>query len=295
MVCIFHQNMRVFGGCSPPRNAAYSGAFTAINAALPPGTGPIAVAGFTEITNGATSNRALGPPVNLCGTLGTNFYSTVACGETVLAHGPEFIGIGVNAAYTVLSIGRIFLNVDRGIKLEDDISPALPPTNTWLNTVPEKASYDYRGLVYVVISDALANIFVVGFLHNRCPGEDQGPLIAQKIPYMAQMIKNKNPLVPVGAHVYIGGDFNVLPIQHRHTSTGYNIYAYSTGLPPGLLPNPPIIPGGTTQRGNLFDYWYSDIPPGGAIPVASVHHDTMSPVYPGPVNLSDHVATTLRI
>ncbi|AET64207.1 hypothetical protein [Methanothrix harundinacea] len=277
MVCIFHQNMRVFGGGSPVRNGAYSGAFAAITAALPPGTGPISVAGFTEITNGATSNAALGP---LCVNLGTNFYATVACGETALAHGPEFIGIGINAAYTIVSIGRILINSNNGIKLIHDISSALPPTPLWRNEVPGGSTRDYRGLVYVVIQNAALNRIAVGFLHNLYTFEDQKILVMGNVPLMAFLMAS-NPMMPVGGHIYIGGDFNTLPDVSRGTRRTGIVYNYSAG-------------GATTISGNIYDYWYSEIPHGGPLPVPSVHYNTMSPVYP-PVNLSDHAAITLTI
>lgn len=286
--------MRVFGGASPPRNGAYSGAFTAINTAInAAGTGPIAVAGFTEIVNGVSSNGALG---HLCGLLGTNFYATVACGETALAENrPEFIGIGVNSACSVLSMGRILINTDDRIRLIHDISPVLPPTDDWLRGDTDtyrESTLDYRGLVYVVIGDNANNVAAIGFLHNRYPGKERSSsyragectLIASKIPEMLQLIKGQQRY-----HVYVGGDFNV-PMMNR-SNRSFNAYAYGVGL---LQTNPPIRAGGTTQWGSLFDYWYSDIPYGQASPVPFVHQDTMSQIIP-PQNLSDHAATTLRI
>jgi hypothetical protein len=325
MSMIFHQNMFVFGGGAPARNAAYNQQFGAITAGLG-AAAPIIVAGFTEVTNNGAAATAFGPGGvggGLCAALGVNFLANIACGATALANGPEYIAIGVNAGYAIQRVGRIFLDATgRGVFLYHDISPANPPTAGWCNSVYYNATRDYRGLVYVIIQNAGINI-AVGFLHNMYSFTDQRSLVMGKLPFMMGMMgagipaRFGVPAIPplVCATKYIGGDFNV-PSRLRRSRTYGHCYPYEIGLmaappiPGGAAfyvappPPPAFVPGGTLWRGNLYDYWFSRInplgvPPAGfIIPVPSVYGDTMDSVtgvLGGSNNMSDHCGIGLRI
>ncbi|MFN5972189.1 MAG: hypothetical protein ACK47N_20285 [Microcystis sp.] len=324
MAVLFHQNMRRFGGAAPVRNAHYNAAFGQILAALG-AAAPVAVAGFTEVCNNGAAATAFGPAGvggGLCAALGVNHIGNIACGQTALAGGPEYIAIGVNVAYPVVSVGRIFLNSSGcSISLIHDISPAIPLTAVWCNQVPSGATPDYRGLVYVVIAIAGVNV-AVGFLHNLYTLEAQRILVMGQLPHMMNMMGNAIPGI---AAKYIGGDFNVQappPPYRRGTARIGYIYLYSNGLagapltlagvpglavpPPAPPPPPPFTALGTTWAGNLYDYWFSTIDPAPVapappvpliLPAPGLHGITLDTAAgAGAANqMSDHCAIILQI
>jgi hypothetical protein len=150
----------------------------------------------------------------------------------------------------------------------------------------------------VVIAIGGGNNIAVGFLHNMYT------MLAQRITIMAQLGNMLNrmggaasglPAVPNIVRRYIGGDFNVAFQANRPGATGFNGVPAIGGYPP-----PPCIPGGTTWRGNDYDYWYSD--QGGAVgptiaPVASSHTATLDSGWhaPAPHVMSDHTGIWLQV
>ncbi|BAZ36679.1 hypothetical protein NIES4101_25990 (plasmid) [Calothrix sp. NIES-4101] len=308
MPILFHQNMRHFGGGAGPvatlRRNAYNqtlvngGAFANIANGLGVGVGPVAVAGFTEITNNGVSQGTL---VNSCTRLGIVAVGNVACGITALAHGSEFIFIGRSAGYGLLTVGRILFGAGHGGVV---LFHQRAATAAALNGLgyPMGMSADYRGLVYVVVTvpGGIGNI-AVGFLHNLYNFIAQRITVAAQLGNMMNMMgQPASGLAGVGGIVarYIGGDFNVAPISPRGGFTGY--LAGPPGYPPGAAGV------GTTYSGSMYDYWYSSVnagavPAGGYIvPLPTASSLTLDSG-PGAVAagnaglMSDHAATMLQI
>lgn len=254
---IFHQNMRVFGGGAPLRNIAYQAAFAGIAGGLGGVGGPIGVAGFTEVMNNGATAVAFGPggPVGgLCAALGVGFLGNVACGQMALAPGPEYVGLGIDPAAAVNSVGRICFNQNgAGVNLIHDVFVGAiggGAWNHWCNNLPANATADYRGVVYVVVTFPGGPQVAVGFVHNLYAIGVPG-IAAQRMPDILFLMRN-NPTMPGGGGgpAYVGGDFNLLPIV-RHTVAHGNAYPYSAAtvaVPVGA------VAGGTTWAGNLYDY-----------------------------------------
>lgn len=326
MPYLFHQNMRVFGGGTGARNAAYQATFAAevaaggYLAAVP----PVWIAGFTEVTNNLTAANVFsgggGLGFNLCAALGVNHVANVACGQTLLANGPEYIALGVHPACAVLAVGRIFLNADWGIRLHQDISLGAAPPIGWQNHVPAAATRDYRGLVYMIVNVPNGaggmHPIAVGFLHNLYTLEAQRILVMQNLPQMLALMGNGAPAAPVA--YYIGGDFNVGVVSPRGTARLGYAHAYSIDkfnyppIPPIPAGAPfgygPCSPNGTLWGGNLYDYWFSNIYPGpppppvnappapllGA-PVPMTINSTLNAPTGVAGTMSDHCGTALQI
>jgi hypothetical protein len=308
MASIFHQNMRRYGGGSVPRNAAYrgpvgggGGAFAAISAGLPGPAAPIAVVGYTEITNNGASVGALADcSVSLTGGgLGGNV-GLVGIGRTALAHGWEYIGIAVRGGWGLVAVGRMLIGVAGGIVLlhQRAANFALPGAGGL------GFSADYRGLAYVVVTvPGIAppnNRVAVGFLHNLYTFQAQRTLVAGQIGNMAVQMGAAIPggpaAVPGIIARYIGGDFNVAMITPRGLAHGRQLGLTMAQTPAGA------VAGGTTWSGSLYDYWYSSIdpvaaPPVGLVqPVPRVHPNTLNHG-PGVVpagTMSDHAGVSLR-
>ncbi|MEV0643634.1 hypothetical protein AB0I28_00075 [Phytomonospora sp. NPDC050363] len=304
MATFFHQNMRIFGGGAPARNAAYNGvmapggAFAAINGAIGgPPAGPIAVAGFTEITNNIAAPAALALSAVSLGMAG-GLSGAVACGRTALAHGPEYVGIAVNAGWPILTVGRLLLTV---VGQTVTLTHQRAATFAALNAQGlGAATPDYRGLAYVIVTIPGGGPNVaIGFLHNLYTLVDQRILVAGQLPFMArEMGAAVGGLGPIAvAARYIGGDFNVNMITPRGTVRQGRLYGHSAGLaavPPGA------VAGGTTWSGSLYDYWYSDIAPAGPVPAGliqpapSAYAQTLN-AGPGIAGtMSDHGGVALR-
>lgn len=304
---LFHQNMKVFGGGSRPRNAAYNaaagpaGAFTLLGGGGAGGYGftPLvpappnraAVLGFTEITNNRSSRAAL---TTSCQRLGANFIGNVACGITALARGPEYIGLGHNAAYALVGVGRILFQTGGGVTLLHQRAPTTAALNGlgW----PAGTAADFRGLVYALVMQpgGGGNVIAVGFLHNLYSFMSERILVAGKIGAMMNTMgtaaNGQAAVVPVAR--YMGGDFNVLPIFPRSGFTGYS------ALPPAYPAG--AVAGGTTYRGSLYDYWYSNVTAVGGVPAAAASSLTLDSGYGAGAaglaqRMSDHTATLLRI
>ncbi|WP_437593529.1 hypothetical protein [Sorangium sp. So ce1000] len=295
MPILFHQNMRRYGGGSAPRNAAYNAMLPAILAPLAAPVLPVAVAGFTEVVNNGAAATGIAAR---CANLGVVFVGNVACGITALARGPEYIGIGRNALYPLLTVGRfLFQASGGGITLIHQRAASAAALNAL--GIPDLASADYRGLVYVVVTTPAGRI-AVGFLHNLYTFVSSRILVAGKISAMVNKMGEAASGLPAVVNIvarYIGGDFNVGMISPRDGATGY--YAA-----------PPLYPAGaggvgTTYSGSAYDYWYSNLGPGPApagliVPVPSASALTLDSgrgaVAAGLAGLmSDHVAVMLRI
>jgi len=318
MSVLFHQNMRNFGGATPVRNAAYSVAFGALTAQLG-GLGvpnDIGVAGFTEVcnnNNATTAFNAAAAAGGLCAALGINFYASVACGSTMLANGPEYVAIGVAANYTVLRVGRICLSTSgQDVHLIHDsqaVAGGAAPAAGWCNTVPNGATRDYRGLVYVVVRlGAGGPVIAVGFLHNLYTLLAQRILVMGQIPNMLATIRAAEAGTVAA---YIGGDFNVTPqpaaSPHRGTARIGLAYQYTAGLAaapgiPGPAATRAFTAGGTLWSGNLYDYWHSSIsnaapivaPVGLVAPAPQVFPGTLDAVAgTGGFQMSDHCGVFL--
>jgi hypothetical protein len=329
---LFHQNMRVFGGAQPDRNAAYSGLVPgwwppnwprtlapgsygiAGIAAQPqcrtlpvvqggPRVPPICVMGFTELHNGLHAQQAVQPLANgLClGNFGWG--ATAFCGQTALAVA-EYLGIFVAAWVTLRAVGRIAIDEDR-LNYEIDANPGAA---AWLASPPTRYSADYRMVVYVVVQipfDAndpaqLSDPVAIGFVHNMFTLDAQRAYFLQRLPWIARIMAENG--VATAAHVFIGGDFNVSP---HETGTRPRLHPYAAitgGVPmPFTADQDGPRMGGTTWGGHLYDYWYTEIDP--RTPTPLVPGGVNSPIpavtaatWDGPHGLmSDHVATLLQI
>ncbi|HSZ69481.1 MAG TPA: hypothetical protein VK756_03880 [Solirubrobacteraceae bacterium] len=286
---LFHQNMRVFGGDAAARNQAYEVAFAQLRPTLGAASN-VPIGGFTEIVNNTTATATM---QMLAGRMGLTTVYLIACGKTALAKGPEYVAVGASAATPILAAGRIAIDASHNkITLIHDPAPALPPPPGWCKTLPPGATLDYRGVVYL-IANVGGTAIAVGFLHNMYTDPNTRTLIAEQIPHFGALMAAEPTMA--GGPVYIGGDFNVLPIPR--SLPAYGLYTpYAIGIPALPPPPHPIKPGGTTAAGNLYDYWYSDRapaepwPPGFVSPVAGVYTPTL--FYP---DMSDHCGVVLRI
>lgn len=300
MAVLFHQNMRVFGGGTVHRNGAYNGtggargAFRTIVRGLGVGVGPVAVAGFTEIVNNGATVGAL---TNSCTRLRIAFEGNVACGITALANGPEYIGIGRDANYALVTVGRILINADRGIRLIHQRAATAAALNA--PGLPLGATADYRGLVYLVVNlPGTANNIAVGFMHNLFNNREARTLVVRQVPAMMMLMGEAASgllKVPNIIATYIGGDFNVDMITPRGAYTGYS--ANAPAYPAGAQGH------GTTYNGHLYDYWYSSVTAAAAgliVPIPSASSETLDAGVRARQNglaslMSDHTATLLQI
>ncbi len=260
MAVFLHQNLRCFGGEADPRNAAYTAAFGHIKAQLdaPAGAGSVLVAGATEIVNNGAGARAWQA---LARRLGLAQDEVIACGQTALAHGPEFIGLAVHPSLQVLSTARILLQpAAQSLSLHHDIAD--PVTPDWCGRLPAGSAPDYRGVVYVVVKSMTIAPFAVGFLHNLYTLEDQRALVAGKIPEMLALMRS-NPAMHGGpGYTFLGGDFNLAPAARGTARTG-QAFPYYAGITAADLLHLPhgAVAGGTTLAGSPYDYWYANLDP----------------------------------
>lgn len=273
--------MACFGGASAFRNAAFHESFRRVRMGLPAGQ-TIDVAGFTEIANNATAPSILmGLSTTLMGLTTTAPPSlfTVACGRRTLSSVREYISIAVRPTWMPCAVGRLMLDVSgKNVSVLHDISPAMPPRPDWANHLPTRATPDYRGLVYVVITNGRVKV-AVGYLHNRYLNPSIRERVQQQTGRMLLELE-RHPLAPAGC--YIGGDFNLPP---RKAGTNITRHAFAYGLGP------------TTLGGNTYDYWYCPVnpfmpeglPPGFIVPQPSLSTATVG------LFQSDHAASLLRV
>lgn len=312
---LFHQNMRTFAGeasriharqlayCgSPPRRnelpatwprvcPAYNAiGFPAIATAIAP-LGPPAMTvcaiGLTELTNVVGARDAALTLSHALWQGGNGPVYMFNCGVTALGK-REYTAIALAAGVTVLALGRVVIGGDdREDRAEVETPPFAPERWT---PIPGGGSADYRFIVYAVIRlGPVAPPIAVGFIHNTY-SLDSRIVTALRMPWLVERIRNNGVARP--QHIYIGGDFNVEPTRPgtRHALTPYWV---STEHNTPLIFNPiGGRSGGTTWGGNTYDYWLSDVPWGGALPLPAINTAT----WDGPRGLmSDHVAILLQI
>jgi hypothetical protein len=311
---LLHQNLRTFGGGTPARNAAYLAALPGIGAAL--GV-PVAVAGFTELTNNGAASAAI---ANCCGAIGLPNSAAIACRQTAVGNAYEYIGVGTAAP--PLGWGRIIVHVG-GVPMVHLINNIYPGgnLNNWGSTLPGPATLDYQHLVYVVVNIGGSNV-AVGFVHNIWAINDARSVIIQRLPDAADLMV-QHPAMAGGQVVYVCGDFNVNPLPRNNGNTVMTPYSQATvappAVPPATSPQAVLLPaqnaaggvaGGTTMTGagSLYDYTFTNVQPAwppfpGLVfpPVPAISTLTMD-CWPGgaPIagmagNMSDHVCSLLQV
>jgi hypothetical protein len=248
MALIFHQNMRTFGGGAPGRNAAYTAALTAINAA----TGPVYLAaGFTEITNPNAPLR--GVLAGLAATLdpGLTRHLIVEVGTTALGM-REFIGIAWDplAGLAVQHAGHVLRDpVNKSWRAYDTpLGVGAIPNNTIPLPGGVALGADQRGLAYIAgIRVWDGNPYVLGFMHNMYALGDRTAAFGG-LPYMADLARQAAGGGYVGAEVIVGGDFNVDPRNpKRARGAAFTMVFRAARDAFGAL-----IP---TTAVNTYDYW----------------------------------------
>jgi hypothetical protein len=246
MVLIFHQNMKDFGGGSAIRNAAFNGAYTAINAA----TGAYLVAGFTEVTNNATSRHQLS---NLAGILdpGLTNLLVIAVGTMAVSGRPEYIGIAWDPLWlTVQHAGQVLRNPVNGIWTVYNNNPAPPsfPVAAGRILLPAfgaPLAADSRGLAYIAGIYA-GNPYIFAFMHNMYAiGDKTGAF--SNLNSMGQSIRNTIGGAYAGAEIIIGGDFNLQPRDPKRPRNAALTMVHRAAQAGGLVLN--------TTVANPYDFW----------------------------------------
>lgn len=205
MALLFHQNMRVFGGGSAARNAAFNGGFTAINAI----TGPMyVVAGFTEITNNITSVIQL-PPLAAAIDPGLTNLIVIEVGVSALGL-REHIGIAWDPAYVnVQHAGQVLKNGVTG-QWDAHNTPTgggLPATINRPGGVNLVA--DSRGPAYIA-GTYNGNHYIFMFFHNMYGTGDRSSAYTN-LPAMVRSVRNTIGGAYAAAEAFIGGDYNINP------------------------------------------------------------------------------------
>lgn len=277
MASIFHQNMRVFGGGSAPRNAAFNIAFGAINGVL---GNVLIAAGFTEISNPNAPLR--GQLLTLSGQLDAGLTSlTVAEVGTSALGLTEYLGMSWDpAVFNVQHGGQcVYNNLARA--WQANIVPAALP-----NVIPAPGgaflAADQRGPAF------LAGIFggaplIVMFMHNmyglgdRTRGFDG-------MPSCGSAIRLGIGGAYAGALVIAGGDYNIAP-RFAGRKRGRDGTLIGMNYRAAKLGGVPI----NTTATNPYDFWLaSDVT---NIPEAWARVLPQSRVAPA----SDHAGIALRI
>jgi hypothetical protein len=182
----------------------------------------------------------------------------------------EYIALGVRPGVEVRSVGRILLKpFGGGIELHNEFWLPNQPSPP----LPEDASLDYRGVVYLIATVGTKEL-AIGFIHNLYTFEDQRSLVRGQIYNMLNTMSPDN-----NVYRYLGGDFNLDPALVGTDRTGQAWPLVETELP-------------TTRTGNIFDYWYCPFGQGGQ-PQPGVYYGTQNPL--GQTGLSDHAGIYLRI
>jgi hypothetical protein len=244
MALLFHQNMRVFGGGSAPRNAVFTGALTAINAA----TGAAYwAAGFTEITNPNAPLR--GVLAGLAATLDPGLTSLVVIEVGTTALGMrEYIGIvWDNAAFPVAHVGRVLRDpVNRAWAAYNVAAAAIPANRViLLPGLGAPLAADSRGVAYIAGTNGGTN-YLLGFMHNMYAlGDKSGAYVA--MPSMTDLARAGIGGAYAAAEVIVGGDFNLDPRPpKRPRGAAFLLYPRAEGGP-GAYTN--------TTLANPYDFW----------------------------------------
>ena len=279
MALIFHQNMRVYGGGAPGRNAAYNVALAAINLA----TGAnYWAAGFTEITNNAASVLALLARAAVLDP-GLTRIVVIEVGTTALGT-REFLGIAWDpGSINVQHGGSVIKN---SITMDWD---AHNVANGALGTAGNRTiglgggplAADTRGLAYIAgLQIATGNAFLFGFLHNMYALGNKTEMY-QRLGTIADNAREAAGGAYAGAEVIIGGDFNLEPHEERANKRHRGPLTLSTCIALDGFGN--YI---NTTAVNPYDYWRVS---NGALTdaEAAVHLQTRVPL------ASDHAAIVL--
>jgi hypothetical protein len=212
---IFHQNMRVYGGGAPARNAAFTVGLTAINAV----TGPTyAAAGFTEIINaGAGIHQQLNA---LSQTLdpGLNRLLVIEVGTTVSGN-REYIGISWDpAVLPVQHAGRVLRNPVNKNWVAYNAPVAAGAGAPGAGAVAANTlelpggvalAADQRGIAYIAGTYG-GTEYLIAFMHNMYGVGDRTTGFAN-LGIMADRARRAIGGAYANAEVVVGGDFNVPP------------------------------------------------------------------------------------
>ncbi|KQO12474.1 hypothetical protein [Sphingomonas sp. Leaf242] len=204
MASLFHQNMRTFGGGAAVRNAAFNGAFNAINGAV--GNVFLAI-GYTEITNPNAPLR--GQLLALGTTLDAGMDSVIVMevGQTALGM-HEYAGIVWDSTnFTAAAAGQVSYDNLNLRWQANAVAAPLPatialPHGTYM-------AVDQRGPAFIAGTTG-GNEVIIMFMHNmyglgdRSRGFNGMPLSADAI--RAALGGNY-----VNAPVFAGGDYNIRP------------------------------------------------------------------------------------
>ena len=216
MFIVFHQNMRVFGGSSAPRNAAYATQMGLIGAAATAfhGQPSMGVAGFTELHNFGAPLRT-----NLLGIAqsldaGLTRLLIIEVGTSLVGAITEYIGIAWDPNWlNVQHAGQV---VWHSMK-RDWIGKNTPAGGFGaLHNVLALAGVaglgaDQRGLAYIACQRAAnGNRYIIAFLHNMYTTGDRTRAM-DSMDTMISRAKAGAGLVYAAAEVIVGGDFNVVP------------------------------------------------------------------------------------
>lgn len=204
-VLLLHQNMRVFGGGSSDRNAAFAGGFTAIGYVS---ASPYLAAGFTEITNDATSLAEL-PALAAAIDPGLISLVIIEVGISALGHA-EYIAIAWNPdLFTISNAGQV-LKGNLGVATDwraynTSMTPPVPAIGLPASQV---FAADARGPAYIE-GTYDGNSYLIMYFHNMFATGDRSGAYTN-IPSMESKIKSILGL-DGNTRTIIGGDFNLNP------------------------------------------------------------------------------------
>jgi hypothetical protein len=244
MAILFHQNMRVFGGGSAPRNAVFNARFAQINAITGANYG---VAGFTEITNW---NRALVQLPLLAASLdaGLTDITIVKVGMSALGTA-EYLGIIWDPNFlTALFAGQVLKHpVTRAWTVYR--TPAAGGIIPGQINTPGAVNFtaDSRGPAFVA-GTVGGNARIYIFFHNMYATGDRSSAFSS-LPVMVDRIRAALGAAYANASAFIGGDFNVLPRRPTNTRNAADqfplvVAAQSVG---GYYTH--------TTNSNAYDFW----------------------------------------
>lgn len=217
-----------------------------------------AVVGLTEI-NSFNQNGIL----QVMGAIGVQFQACLRCGFTALQETKnEFVAIGVDTLN--------FAVVARGVERIRD-------------------SADYRDIAYASVREiATGRTFAAAFLHNMYSLATNRATTMMRLPDTMRELRQR-----LGVEVYLGGDFNVRPINRSR----YRSPLQQRSAVPNAYPHGFGIQGGTTWSGNTYDYWFTaaNTQPPLAANAALAWAETMDGGPNHQALMSDHCAITLVI
>jgi hypothetical protein len=267
MPMLFHQNMRTFGGHSAIRNALYGVCFGQVAAVLPVGV-PVAVAGFTEITNASVGLQAQMAVLAQTLDAGINNLLVMQVGTSALGITEYIVVAWSNAQIAVAAAGQV--TYDNLARTWTPNAVAAPFANAYIPAPHmDYGALDSRGPAWVAGTiGGVAGIFM--FMHNMYSlGDRSGGLVGLRM--CAAMVRKALGGAYAAAPVLIGGDFNAAP-HDMDTGRGVGLYARAA-----MAMGVPI----NTTASNPYDYWLVTNP---AVVAANAHVFAQTRV----PNASDH-------